>query len=136
MTTHFITPASDRNGVSATDVIKSQLTKGYYSWGASTPHVNDLKPGDRICFCAAHTGVVASAVVATSARHSGMAGDPFPMVFQVHDPHFFLPVEIDEELRAKLNAFESKDPSSHYWSWFVFVTREVTEHALDLLTRE
>lgn len=132
MTRYFLTPARNRNSETATQAISRQLNAGSYSWGERTPGVRTLKPGDRISFYAAMTGVVAEAEVTSSAEHTRGA---FPWRFSVKNPRFLNPpITIDRDLRAELDAFLDKDPASSRWSWFVQVTREVSEHDFRLLT--
>lgn len=132
MPRYFLTPAADRDSETATQAIHRQLSANRYSWGERTPFVRDLRPGDHICFYAAKVGVVADAAVASRAEHAHGA---FPWHFAVTDPHFISPpVLIDADLRARLDAFNDKDPTSTRWSWFVQVTREVSENDFKLLT--
>jgi hypothetical protein len=117
------------------EAVKRQLRAGWYSWGEHTPGIKLLKSGDRICFYAVTIGVVAEAEVASTAERSGRAGEPFPWRFRVQEPRLIYPPNaIDEDLRAKLEAFRGRDTSSRAWPWFVRVTRTVTAHDFRLLT--
>ncbi len=132
MTRYFLTPARNRDRESATQAISRQLNEGSYSWGERTPWVTTLKPGDRISFYAAMRGVVADAEVTSSAEHTRGA---FPWRFGVKNSRLLNPpIAIDRALRSELDAFRGKDPASTRWSWFVQVTREISEHDFRLLT--
>lgn len=135
---YFLTPASDRGQVSAAEAVRRQLTDGWYSWGANTPGVRSLRPGDRICFYATrNVGVVAEAEAASEAEHSGGAGDPFPMRFRVNkEKNCFIdpPIAIDADLRSKLEWFVGRDPYGPGWRDFVRSTRTVSERDFELLT--
>jgi len=99
-----------------------------------------LKAGDRICFYASGTGVIAHATVASApskkrrnrVRHS----EKYPYVFELKNAKLYLdkPVVIDQALRAKLKAFEGRDPQKS-WAWLVQGTRALSEGDFRLLTR-
>lgn len=135
---YFLTPANDRGPVSAMEWVRRDLAAGQYCWGEKTPYVRSLQPGDRICFYATgNVGVVAKAEAASDPKHSGRAGDSFPMCFRVSnaepvDP----PIAIDADLRSKLEWFEGRDAFGAGWAEFVRATHPVSEHDFKLLTGE
>lgn len=139
---HWLTPVrSDATG-SAEEVIDTLVGRErIYAFGDRTPGRRHIKPGDRICFYASGTGVVAHATVASVPKQQShpRVRDPakYPWVFAVDSARLYLerPVVLDADLRAKLDAFRSRD-SFKSWAWFVQATRRITEHDFRLLTRQ
>lgn len=122
------------------EVIESLVgNKGIYAFGERTPGIKHLKPGDGICFYATGNGVRAHAKVASppEKKHNPAVRDPerYPWVFKLEDASIYLDnlVVIDAALRAKLDAFAGRDPSTS-WAWFVQATRKVTAHDFGILT--
>ena len=111
-----------------------------YAFSERTPGRTKLKPGDGICFYASGTGVIAHATVASAptkqahkkVRHT----EKYPYVFTLTEPKLYLdnPVVIDAERRAKLKAFEGRDPQKS-WAWLVQGTRALVEGDFEVLTR-
>jgi hypothetical protein len=98
-----------------------------------------VNPGDRVCFYAAQTGVVAHATVRTQPEHRQhpIAAPDEPLwIFGLEHVVEYLdnPVVIDAALRAKLDAFQGKDPNKA-WAWFVQGAHTVAQHDFALLTR-
>ena len=133
MTSYFLTPAVARDGETASQRIHRQLTAGAYAWRKNTPYVRELRPGDRIAFYAGgNVGVVAEAEV-TSRAVDTPGPLPFTWRFGVRPGRpIAVPVRIDADLRARLDAFRGKHPKS--WPSFVHVTQKITEHDFRLLT--
>lgn len=135
---YYLTPARNRGQVPAMEWVRRDLAAGKYCWGEKTPYVRSLRPGDRICFYAtANVGIVAQAAAASEAQNSGAAGDAFLMCFSVAgyqpvDP----PIEVDADLRSKLEWFKGRDPFGSDWADFVRSTHPISEHDFRLLTGE
>lgn len=132
---YFLTPSA-----SSTAVIEKLLTAGWYAWGENTPGRKGLRPGDGLCIYETTNGVVAEAEVAGTPERGVVEGIAynhanFPWRFRVRNARFFFgrPVVIDAALRSQLDAFHGTDGGTR-WSWFVQVTRPVTEHDFAVLT--
>lgn len=140
--TYLMTPVSDEGETTAKAAIAALLNSGWYVFADKTPGLKRLKPGDRICFYEAGVGIVAEAEVASVPERKPPAAkgiarnlDKFPWSFRLANPRLFFgtPIAIDADLRAKLDAFATRDPS-RVWSWFVQGTTVVTEHDFAILT--
>lgn len=60
----------------------------------------------------------------------------YPWIIKLDNTKLYLeePIIIKEkELRMKLNAFEKKDLDNN-WGWFVYTTRNLTQHDFKILT--
>src|SRR5262249_22569451 len=125
-----------------TDLIALQdlLGRGVYAFGERTPGRRLLAAGDRIAFYQSGIGVIAEATVDSrpERKRSSFIHDPIasPWVFRAKQVLYFAenPVAIDTPLRARLDAFQGRDPKRR-WAWLVQTARIVTEHAFRLLTR-
>lgn len=133
MVRYFLTPAAARHPETASQVIYGQLKRGTYSWRRNTPHVRDLRPGDRIAFYATgRVGVVATAEVTSRAVDSG-GEEPFPMRFGVRLWRPVIPpVRIDADLRARLDKLRGEE--SPGWPGLVRRTQKISAHDFRLLT--
>lgn len=138
---YWMTPVRSDDDLPAEKVIQDLVgTAHHYAYGDKTPGRARLKPGDRICFYATGTGVVAYATVASvPARGSHPAvrnPERYPWLFQLREVHVDLqhPVVVDATLRAELDAFKGKDPNRP-WAWFVQATRHVSADDFRRLTR-
>lgn len=135
---YFLTPAADRESVSAIEWVRRDLAAGQYCWGEKTPYVRNLRPGDRICFYATgNVGIVAKADAASEPEHSGQKGEAFPMCFRVsnYEP-VNPPTALDADLRSQLEWFDGRDPLGSDWADFVRSTHLISEHDFKLLTGE
>jgi len=138
---YWLTPVKADDVQTAEEVIESLVgNKGIYAFGERTPGRRHLKPGDGICFYATGNGVIGHARAASlpEKKPNPAVRDPerYPWVFKLGDARIYLdsPVVIDAALRAKLDAFDGRDPSTS-WAWFVQATRKVTAHDFGILTR-
>jgi hypothetical protein len=137
---HIMTPVKNEDGRTAEETIRTLLDSGWYVFGDGTAGRKRLKAGDRICFYEAGKGVVADAVVRSSAELGDVPGVKWPLKyrwrFRVSDPRYYFedPIAITPGLRRKLEAFKDKDPDSKLWSWFVQGTGIVTENDFRMLT--
>ena len=136
----LMTPVKDEPGATVEQTLHSLLDKGVYVFGERTAGRARLRNGDRICFYSSGIGVVADAVIASSAERRGVEfakhAVDYPWAFTVRDVRYYLdnPVVINEEMRAKLDAFSGKDPRGN-WSWLVQGTGYLTSRDFGLLTR-
>lgn len=137
---YWLTPVKADDIQTAEEVIENLVgNKGIYAFGERTPGRSHLKPGDGICFYATGNGVIAHSKVASypDKKPNSAVRDPerYPWVFELEDAKIYLesPIVIDAALRAKLDAFEGRDPSTS-WAWFVQATRKVTAHDFGILT--
>ena len=139
---YWLTPVASDDEMTAQQTVESLVgQEGVYAFSERTPGRTKLKPGDRICFYASGTGVIAHATVATipakkthkKIRHP----EKYPYLFGLKEAKLYLdnPVVIDQGLRAKLEAFEGREPQKS-WAWFVQGTRSLVEGDFALLTRE
>jgi hypothetical protein len=137
---YWLTPVASDEQDSAAEVVDRLVVKsGIYAFSERTPGRTKLKPGDRICFYASGTGVIADATVMSKpvkgqhkkARHP----EKYPYIFTLKKPRSYAdsPVVIDQALRAQLEAFAGRDASKS-WSWFVQGTRQLSEQDFARLT--
>lgn len=138
---YWLTPVKADDIQTAEEVIETLVgKKGIYAFGDRTPGRKHLKPGDGICFYATSNGVIAHARVASSPewKPNPAVRDPdrYPWVFKLEDIEIHLdnPTVIDAALRAKLDAFEGRDPNTS-WAWFVQATRKISAHDFEILAR-
>ncbi len=139
--TYWLTPVKADDIQTAEEVIENLVgNKGIYAFGERTPGRRHLKPGDGICFYATGNGVIGHAKVASfpEKKPNPAVRDPerYPWVFNLKDVKIYLenPIVIDAALRAKLDAFEGRDPNTS-WAWFVQATRKISNHDFDILVR-
>lgn len=140
--TYWLTPVKADDTQSAEEVIENLVgRKRIYAFGERTPGRKHLNPGDMICFYATGNGVIAHAKVASppEKKLNSAVRDPerYPWVFNLKDAKVYLnsPVVIDASLRAKLDAFDGRDPSTS-WAWFVQATRKISAHDFKILVRD
>ncbi len=137
---YYLTPVASDDSQTAEECIKKLLGAGIYAVGEKSLG-RKVKPGDWICFYATATGVVAHARVKSSPvqKPHPLVKHPekFSYVFEVDSVSIYTenPVVLSAELRAKLDAFQGRDPSKR-WAWFVQGTGRVTKHDFMLLTRQ
>lgn len=132
---YWLLPVAADDEESAEEIIQRLVEQGKV-WAGR--RVKALKPGDHVCFYASGNGVVARATVRTPPEltlHPIAAPVEPSWVFDLKDVVVDLenPVVIDEQLRAKLNAFQKIDPNKA-WSWIVMGTRHVDQHDFEVLT--
>lgn len=139
-TTHWITSVKSLDDESAENVIERLVKRErIYALSKGAHASRRIRAGDRICFYASGTGVVAHARVQTAPtrKEDDRIRNPhrYPWFFKLTEPRLYLekPVIIDSSLRARLRAFEDKDPEGN-WSWFVQQTHEVDPMDFELLT--
>jgi len=136
---YWMTPVKGDDVQSAEEVIRSLLSKGIYAFGERTPGRTRIKAGDWITFYAAGTGIVAHARVKTPpVRKPDLAvrdAEKYPWTFTLDEVQLYpdRPIPLDEELRARLDAFR-QTAGSGSWGWFVQATREVSPRDFMLLT--
>jgi hypothetical protein len=136
---YYLTSVASDDTCTAEECIKKLLGAGIFA--ASENLKRKVKPGDWICFYATATGVVAHARVKSPPvqKHHPLVKHPekYPYVFEVDSVTIYTenPVVLSAELRAKLNAFQGRDPSKP-WAWLVLGTQRVTKHDFMLLTRQ
>lgn len=121
------------DGQTGLDVLKELL--GAERWGVRTKAGLRiaLKPGDRCCFYAAGSGVVAEAEVAGPPASQPSADGYYPISL-TNVRWLATPIAVDAPLRTRLEAFAGKDPNG-VWSWFVQGSmRGLTSHDYSLLT--
>ena len=137
---YYLAPVASDDTQTAEERIKKLLGAGIYAVSKNSLG-RKVKPGDWICFYATATGVVAHARVKSSPvqKHHPLVKHPekYPYVFEVDSVSIYTenPVVLSAELRAKLDAFQGRDPSKR-WAWFVQGTGRVTKQDFMLLTRQ
>jgi hypothetical protein len=136
---YYLTPVAPYDRYTAEEHLKKLLDARIYAVSEKSLG-RKVKPGDWICFYATATGVVAHARVKSSPvqkHHPLVNPEKYPYVFEIDSISMYTenPVVLIVELRAKLDAFQERDPSKH-WSWFVQGTGQVTKHDFMLLTRQ
>jgi hypothetical protein len=136
----WLTPVKSDEVMAAEDAIRILVgEEQIYAFGERTPGRKHLKPGDYICFYATGNGVVAHAKVRSKPEHQRHPKvshpDQYPWVFRLGDTHLYIedPIVIDADLRARLDAFQGRDPSKS-WAWFVQATRNISKHDFNILT--
>jgi hypothetical protein len=141
--TYWLTPVKSVPEQSAQECIETLVGKeGIYAFGERTPGRKHIKPGDWICFYATGgVGVIGHAQIASypeEAPHPAVRrSERYPWVFDLKSPTLYLdnPTVVDADLRAKLDAFEDKDPGDQ-WAWFVQATRRISRHDFLVLTQQ
>jgi len=138
---YWLTPVKSAEEQSAEECIRQLVGQaGIYAFGERTPGRAHIKIGDAVCFYATGTGVIAHATVASlpgkKPHPKVLHSEQYPWVFKLTDPKLNLdkPMIIDEETRARLDAFRDRKPGGN-WAWFVQATHKVTEHDFRILTR-
>jgi hypothetical protein len=137
---YYLTSVASDDTCTAEECIKKLLGAGIFAVSENSLG-RKVKPGDWICFYATATGVVAHARVKSPPvqKHHPLVKHPekYSYVFEVDSVSIYTenPVVLSAELRAKLDAFQGRDPSKR-WSWFVQGTGRVTKHDFMLLTRQ
>lgn len=135
-------PAGDDGGFKAIEHLKAWLSTDRWGVRASSANRKRLAAGDICCFYAQKVGVVARAVVAGPADTLVTPGDwpgPTPFSADVYrvpltSIHWLPgPVVLDAALRAKLDAFKSKDATKP-WGWLIQTTNNLSEHDFQLMT--
>lgn len=139
--THWLTPVGSNEKETPEEVIRRLVGKAkVYGFSERTPGRKHLKPGDRICFYASGSGVVAHAEVASAPKKEHHAAihnqEKYEWVFRLTKTRLYLekPVVIDGALRSQLDAFAGRDLHKS-WAWFVQATRKITERDFHTLTR-
>ncbi len=137
---YYLTPVAPDETCTAEECIKKLLGAGIYAVSENSLG-RKVKPGDWICFYATATGVVAHARVKSPPVQKYhpliMHPEKYSYVFELDSVSIYTenPVVLSAELRAKLDAFQGRDPSKR-WGWFVQGTGRVTKHDFMLLTRQ
>lgn len=138
---YWLTPIRASEDETIEDAFDSLLVKNkIYAFGERTPGRSEIKSEDRICFYASGKGVSAYATVASSPikRFHNAIKDPekYPWIFSLKDAKINSenPIVINASIRAKLDAFKDKDPTTTIWSWFVVCTRKISENDFKILT--
>jgi hypothetical protein len=138
---YYLVPVGSEDDQTAEERISKLLGAEVFACNVKSPLLK-AKPADWICFYAAQTGIVAHARIAASPVQKTCTQLPhpekYPYLFEVDNVKIYTenPVVLKEnkELLAQLDAFKEHDLTKP-WSWFVQVTRTITEHDFMLLTR-
>lgn len=139
-TSYYLAPVAPDEGQAAEECIRQLLEAGIFAVSENSLG-RKVKPGDWVCFYATGTGVVAHARVKSppSQMSHPLVRHPerHPYVFEVDSVCIYSdnPVVLSPELRAKLDAFQGREPTKP-WSWFVQGMGRVTKHDFMLLTRQ
>lgn len=137
---YYLTPVASDDTYTAEELIKKLLGAGIYAVSENSLG-RKVKPGDWICFYATGTGVIAHARVKSPPVQKYDRRVKYPekysYVFELDSVSIYTekPVVLSAELRAKLDAFQGRDPSKR-WGWFVQGTGRITKHDFMLLTRQ
>lgn len=121
----------------AIDVINELLIKeNKFGLGNKTGGNVSVKPNDNICFYISGKGIVGYAKVNSFVKKGKIEGfESYPNIFSIKDLNIFKdPIDLDEDLRRKLDAF--KNTSLKNWGWFVTNCHTVTEHDFKFLIHE
>ena len=139
---YWMVPASSRPGLSAEQCLKAWLGKGMWGFGESTPGRKSMREGDWIAFYAVIRGVVAFAQIAGEANLLVQPSE-WPEPIPPNKPAYKIPLlnitwlkaptKVDAEARAKLDAFQGRDPNGN-WSWLVQTTRRLSQDDFKRLT--
>jgi uncharacterized protein with ParB-like and HNH nuclease domain len=119
----------------AENVITNLLKKeNKYALGSRTGGNVSVKPQDRICFYVSKIGIIADAEVNSFVKKDKIKGfESFINVFEIKNLNIFeKPIKLDEDIRKKLDAFETS--SLKNWGWFVTNCHTITEHDFKILT--
>jgi hypothetical protein len=141
----FIFPVGPEGGSSAEEVLKGMLSLSIWGVRRTSPNRGRISAGDRCCFYVPKVGVVAHATITGPADRELAAEDRPPELaatarefvrFPLDSVEWLgVPVPVDAELRASLDAFRGKDPTKP-WAWLVQSTNRVSEHDFRLLIGE
>jgi hypothetical protein len=140
---YWMTPVKSIPEQTAQECIENLVgTARIYAFGERTPGRKHIKPGDWICFYATGgIGVIGHARVAShpkkEAHPAVRRSERYPWVFDLKSPVLYPdnPTVVDADLRARLDAFEDRDPSAQ-WAWFVQATRSISRHDFLVLTKQ
>jgi len=140
---YYLLPAADsEDGTPVLENLHCWLDRGLWGLGKRTGYRKAFQVGDKFCFYAARTGVVAECTVASVACELDPRESPKPHLhvpFGIHlrDFRWFedAPVTLTPELRAELSAFQGRDLYKG-WAWFVQGTSKLTREDFELLTRQ
>ena len=142
-TRFWLSPVGTRGDLAPLDVVRRTVGRGRFGFSRDAIQQMRLRPGDRLVFYASGEGIVAEAEVAERPFYSDDPeeelrvpdADGFPFIVALDDVTLYeTPVEITQDLRQDLDAFEGKDPTAQ-WGWFVVTVREVTQADYQTLTR-
>ena len=138
---YWLTSAKSDEERNADEIISTLVgQEGIYAFTDRTPGIKDMNKGDLISFYAAGKGIVAHAIISsrpTEMEHPKVReAKRYKWVIELSDAKVYTenPVIIDGSLRNRLEAFKGRDISKP-WSWFVQVTRKISERDFEILTR-
>lgn len=136
---YYLLPVKNEEEKTAEQILENLLGQEIWGLGKGTPYRKEFEPGDKLCFYAVRTGIMATATVKSKAReetHPAITKDEYPFVIDVGDVEWLdKPIELTEEIRGQLSAFEDKDPSGS-WGWFVQGTSKLTKKDFRILAGE
>jgi len=138
---YYLLPAADsEDGMPVLENLHHWLERGMWGLGQRTGYRKAFRPGDRLCFYAARTGVVAECTAASAAFELDRKQSPKPKLdvpygIRLKDVRWFedTPIALTPEVRAELSAFQGRDLSKG-WAWFVQGTSKLTRGDFELLT--
>ena len=138
---YWLTSARSDEERTAEEIISTLVgQEGIYAFTDRTPGIKNMNKGDPISFYAAGKGIVAHAIISsrpTEKEHPKVReAKRYKWVIELSDAKVYTenPVIIDGSLRNRLEAFKGKDVNKP-WSWFVQVTRKISERDFAVLTR-
>jgi len=136
---YFLFSGSDsEDGMPPVDNLRHWLERGMWGIGERTAYRNSVKPGDRLCFYAARTGVVAYATAASPSKELSPSESPKPNLdvpyhIKIRDLCWLeAPIPITKKLRGRLKAFEGRQEEKN-WAWLVQGTTKLEPDDFRLL---
>jgi hypothetical protein len=136
---YYLLPAADaEDDVRVIDNLHRWLDQKLWGLGERTAYRRDFSPGDHLCFYAVRKGIVAEATVSSRCFELTSRKSPvnYKVPYAIHlDNIYWLKevVELSEEVRSRLSAFQDRDPSKG-WAWFVQGTSKMTKRDFEILT--
>jgi len=137
---YWISPVKDMDSESALECVQRLVGRHQiYALSSGSHARTSIQVGDWICFYASGTGVVAHAQVASAPEQEPRPEirDPegYPWTFPLAKVSLYVdrPVVFDAVLRARLEAFQGRDPTAP-WSWIVLGTRQLNRHDFMVVT--
>jgi len=141
-TRYWLTPVAERGNLSPREVVEQTVGRGAFGFSSDAIQKMHPRPGDRISFYGSQTGILADATVADRPHHAEDPSaelqipdaDNYPYIVDLEKANLYdAPVELTEEIRERLEAFEDSD-ASEGWGWFVLTVRQLSRKDFRILT--
>jgi len=138
-TRHWITSVRQEGRLKPRQVVRNLVVERKVFAIREATHARTWpSQGDRICFYAVRSGVVAEARIASKPERENNPlttnQGEFPFVFAVDEVRDYSePIAIDLRLRRRLEAFEGRDLAAQ-WGWFVRRMHTISKRDFRVLT--